>query len=348
VRPPVPLARREALAALAALLFGCGGKGAEVPPKDEPEPPLHLAPLADLAQAAQLVWLVELAPRAIAQDPSLIEPVNLLVTEPRFQRFAAMNGGVDLRSLEEIVVGGYPDATLALGRGLFDPGRVERAFADRAASVEGRAVDRSWGVTRVWGAVGGRREQLALFGRRGVGLERRGESGTVDASRPGPLRVAELFAEGRLRRAVPALRAEPLARAAEVVGGGPARLFAPGPFEGEVGKGLGGLLRAATALAVAARPSAGLAGQARVDVRVAVLGSWGDDAPAASARLAAAFNVLAEDPLGHLCGLDRPLAGPRVGAQPDALTLDAAFDFGIVARGLRDATSARLDEILQG
>jgi hypothetical protein len=309
---------------------------------------LHLSPVTDLAQAAGLAWLVALAPRAIAGNPALIEPVNLIVTEKRLDRFAALNGGIDLRALEELVVAGYPDATLALGRGLVDPARVGKAFADRAAPLEGRATDKPWGVTRLWGAVGGRREQLAIFGRRAVALERRGEAGLVDASRPGPLRVAELFAEERLKRSAPALKAEPLARAAEVVGDAPARAFAAGPFEGELSAGLGGLLKAATAVAVSARVPGESLTPARVDFRVAVLGSWGADAPAASARLAAAFNILAQDPLGRLCGLDRPLAGPRVAGGDDALTLDASFDALLVARGLRDVTSARLDEILSG
>jgi hypothetical protein len=98
-------------------------------------------------------------------------------------------------------------SVLALARVRVEPWRVEAAFAARARAVEGRAVER--GVTRFWGAVGEEREQVALFGRDAVGIER----GAL-----GPLQAAVYFAEGRLRRSAPALRAEPLVSAAGRLG----------------------------------------------------------------------------------------------------------------------------------
>ena len=103
----------------------------------------------------------------------------------------------------------------------------------------------------------------------------------------------------------PALRSDPLAAAAELVGPAPLRFFAPGPFEGEWSSGLGGLLRASTAIAVAVHPIV----QERRDlleVQLALVGAWGTDALAATQRLAAALGLLFNDSLGRLLGLDRP------------------------------------------
>ncbi len=218
---------------------------------------------------------------------------------------------MDLRRAEQVAVAGYERATLGLARLPVDPWRVEAAFAARARSVEGRAVER--GVTRLWGTVGDEREQVALFAGQGLGIERGGF---------GPLQAAIYFAQGRLRRSLPALRAEPLAGMAARLGEGPLRGFAPGPFEADWATGLGGLLGAATALGVRLRAAdraadrdqtaVGAAGGTAgvLAVRLVLTGAWGADAPAAAERLAAAFQVLAEDPLGRLTGLSHPVDGP--------------------------------------
>jgi hypothetical protein len=115
-------------------------------------------------------------------------------------------------------------------------------------TVEGRAIDRKGAadaqLVRTWGSGAAGREQLAIFGTSAVGLEQ---------GKLGPLRAAELFAEQRLKKASPALRSALLARASAVVGDGQLRAFAPGPFDAEWSKGLGGLLAATTAIGIAVR-----------------------------------------------------------------------------------------------
>jgi hypothetical protein len=89
-----------------------------------------------------------------------------------------------------------------------------------------------------------------------------------------------------------------------------------------------------------ARPEGSIA------LRVLLMGGWGEDAPAAADRLRSAYGVLAEDPLGQLTGMDRPVDGPQVSADRDTLTLEVILDAAVLARGLHVATGASLEEIM--
>lgn len=323
--------RREALALLAGALAACRGGAAATP--EPPGAELKLEPLVGLAAAAGLAWLVDVRPAELLASPPVASAVSVVLPPDRFDAFAGRHGGVDLRLATELVVAGYDGATLALARAPVQPGRVEAAFGARAVVVEGRAVE--GGVTRLWGSVGGERQQVGVFGARAVGLER---------GRLGPLRAAIYFAQGRLRRALPALSADPLARVAAVLGDAPVRAFAPGPFAGEWAKGLGGLLGAATAVGLAARPLKDRG--SAVDLQVLLTGAWGTDAPAAAERLAAAFQLLANDSLGRLMGVDHPLEEPRVSGDHEGLRLGVVLDLAALARGLHAATDARISEIM--
>lgn len=326
--------RREALALMAALpAVACGGK---TPAPAAPSgPSLKLDPLVDLVQAPGLVWVAEARPKDLLALPGVAEAVALVVPPARFDLFAERAGGVNLRRIESLVIASYGASTLTLARTPLQTGRVEAAFAARAVTIEGRAVE--GGVTRLWGSVGPDREQIALFGADAVGLEH---------GHLGPLQPAVYFARGKLRRARPALRAEPLAAAAELVGPAPLRFFAPGPFEGEWSGGLGGLLRATTAVAATAHPVE-QPGRHALEVQLALAGAWGADAGAAAERLAAALQLLSNDSLGRLLGLDHPLEEPRVTGDAQALRLQVLLDLTTLARGLHAATDARIDEIMK-
>jgi hypothetical protein len=329
------MTRRGALALLAGALVGCR-PGAAAAPQGAPAPALKLEPLVGLAPAAGLIWLVDARPADLLALPAVVSAVSVVLPAERFDAFARRHGGVDLRRATELVVAGYEAATLALAHTPVEPGRVEAAFAARAAMVEGRAVE--GGVTRFWGNVGGERQQVGVFGAEAVGLE---------LGRLGPLRAAEYFAQGKLKRASPALSAEPLARVAALLGDAPARAFAPGPFTGPWAKGLGGLLGASTAAAIAARPVAGdQAPGGALDVQVLLAGAWGKDASAAAERLGASFQLLANDSLGRLMGLDHPLEEPRVSGDGEALRLGVLLGTVALARGLHAATDARITEIM--
>lgn len=339
--------RRQALAAIggALAIAACGGKPPLPAPTPPPALPLHTSPVTGLVAAAGLEWLVDARMRAIFATPDLLPALDLVLPSARLDAFAKAHGGVDLRQLPELAIASYPGTLLFAARGLFDPARLERAFAERADAVDGRALDSANApdgrplqpITRIFGTVRGVREQLAIFGRDALALEH---------GRFGPLRAAEAFAQGKLKRARPALEAEPLAGAARLLGDAPFRGFAPGPFDREWGRGLGGLMRAATALAVSARPSAASPGKARLDATVLLTGAWGDQASAAADRLCAAIDQIAQDPLGKLMGLNRPLEPPRPRFTPEFVALDVGLDALELAHGIRAATEASVSEIM--
>jgi hypothetical protein len=320
---------------LALALVACGPSAPPIPPAPPPVP-LHVAPACDLAASAGLEWIVEANPRAIAQTLDLVPAIALVVPEQRLNAFAEGHGGIDLRQTEDLCVAKYKSATLAVVRTPFDPARVERTFTDRVTNGFGRAVDvANPPVVRLWGDVAGEPEHLVLFGRDALAFEN---------GKGGATRIAQAFALGKLKRAAPALHGAALEAAAARVGDAPLRAFAPGPFEGPAAQGLGGLLRATTAVAIAAR----FAGPpARIAIRLVLMGAWADDAPAASERLSAAVHVVSESTLGHLLGLHAPVVAPEVRASSDALVLDATLDGMALARGLHDALDAEVGEILR-
>jgi hypothetical protein len=297
---------------------------------------MHLEPIVDLAPAAGLAWLIEARPRDIASRADLIPAVGALVSEAKLTAFSRANG-LDLRETQELVIARYDETTLYSARAPLDPATIESAFAAHAIEIEGRAEDAP-GLIRAWGTVAGKsREQIAIFGRNAVALER---------GRFGPLRAAEMFALAKLKRASPALKTEPLARAATLAGDAPLRAFAPGPFTGESKGGLGGLLGASTAVALAIRfpPPAP---HPELSARIVLTGAWNDDAPTAAQRLAAAYTVLEQSALGRLIGLDKPVAGPNASFTADALTLEVTYDALALAHGVHAALDAEIEEILR-
>jgi hypothetical protein len=341
----VELTRRVALA-LPLVLAACGPKGPAAAPAEPQGPPPHLDPLTDLCAGAGLEWIITLRAREIASRADLIPAIAKVIPEERFRLFAKGHGGIDLRQLHELVIARYRGANLWLGRGLVDPSAIERAFNDRAETVDGRAIDRrpaeiAGGITRMWGRSRGARVQVATFGREGVAVE----SATSAPPNLSPLRIAELFAEGKLKKVQPALRTEPLRRAAEVLGDAPARGFAPGPFEGDWTSGFGGLLAACTAAALGARPET-RAGKAVLACRLALLGEW-KASNEAQTHLLAWLDTFAQDGLGRLLGVNRPVEPPRARAEgSDALVLEVGLDAEVVAKGLHEGVEASVQEIM--
>jgi hypothetical protein len=347
-----------AVAVVAALTAGCGAPPASRPAEQQ-APAFALTPVADVIAAAGLEWIVVARPREIASRADLAPALRLVVPEARLAAFSAKNG-LDPRGIDELAIARYAETTLYVARARVDPGRVEASFTSHLATPRGRALDRGGGIAeqlvRVSGEAADGPEQLAIFGTDGVALE---------LGKPGPLRAAELFAEKKLRRASPALRAVPLARAAEMLEDGtsgtkapawstpdaPLRMLAPGPFRGEWSKGLAGLLAATTAVGISARLPTPIPTPTPtpipISIHLVLTGAWGGDAGAASDRLSSAFDTMAASGLGHLCGLDRPIIAAKSRAAPDAIALDVTVDGLEIARGLHMALEAEVDEIMR-
>jgi hypothetical protein len=321
---------------LALSTSGCGPKPAPQPPAPPPVP-LHLDSACELAPSAGVEWVVDARPRAVTEIPDLIPVIGLVVPEARFATFTASHGGIDVRQITDLCIAKYKDTVLTVARSPLDPLRVERDFADRVTHPGGRSIDVvNPPVIRVWGEVNGEAQQLVLFAREVVALEQ---------GRAGPVRATESFALGKLRRAAPVLRGAALASAVRHLGDAPVRAFAAGPFEGELAQGLGGLMRASTAVGVSARFAGG---PAKVAVRLVLTGAWGKDAPAAAERLAAAVHVVSESPFGRLLGLNHPLVEPKVRGEDEALFVEVTLDAMAVARGLHDALDAEIGDIMRG
>ena len=323
---------------LVAMVVGCASPRAQ-PAVQLPAPaPLHLAPLADLAPAAGLRWIVDLRPRALFADPSLITPLAAVLPEADLDAMKRARGGLDLRSIDDLVLAGYDGTTVLLAHQVLDPARVEAAFADRVAEVEGRAVDRGGDdpratVTRLWGGHGKTHETLVVFGREAAGLALGADA---------PLRATELFAEQRLHRARPAWQAPPLDHLAELLGDAPLRAAAPGPFGREWSAGVGGLLASATGAGIAARPD----GDA-LRVRVVLTGPWGDRAADAEARVRRCYEDLVDSGLGRLLGLAEPATPPTFSATPDSVGLEVRIRAEPLLRGIGDATTTQFEEVMR-
>jgi hypothetical protein len=339
--------RARSLLALAAL--GCGGAGAKAPVV---ETPLSLSPVVDLAPAAAVVTLVVARPKELYADATMLPALGLALPDDEVASFASRHGGVDPRQLDEIVVGTYPHATLVLAHGVVDPARVEASFAQHSLGIDGRAIDHAGGplttITRAWGDVPNgagptEHEQMVTFGHEALALEIDDQAPVDGKPMVGPARAAELFALRKLAKAKPALAAPPLTSAAKVLGDAPIRVLFPGPFEGQWATALGGLLRAATAVGVAATPD----GAGSLRIRVAVLGGFGDKGPQAAEKLGAAVDMVASSSLGRLAGLDHPTGAFHAEGTAESATLEGRVDALAMARGIRAATSAQISEMMK-
>lgn len=332
--------------ALAALLIpwlpGCGPEPAPVVPSPRPLPPLRTAPLSDLVAAAGVRWVLLAAPRDLLGVPWIPPLVDIAVSGARFDRFARSTG-VDIRTLPEAIVTAIApagdqadDVMFYLARHTGDPAFIERSFRARLTGAEKRSVDRP-DLVRVSGDIGRAPHAAVLLGNDVAGFQ---EGGSMSR---GPVRVAALFAENKLRSAHPVLAVEPLRSLAARLGAAPLAAFAPGPFEGDVARGLRGLLGAATAVGAVLRPTE----RQGFAVTLAVAGDFSASAGAAGAELLAAWNELAASRLGHLLALDAPVVAPSVTVAPDAVTLSVEISGRGLAEGLAKATATRVEDIFR-
>ena len=332
--------RRVFLTAAASLLSGCGGPSTtQVSPPKAPSKPLVLSSLEALLPLAGLRWLVLARPREIAALEWLQPAIAMVLDKERLDRFAAVVG-FDLRTVPDAVWASYrgdpEDISVELIRHTSDPLVIERSFRDRLSADVVRSVDDA-NIVRASGRIGQSLHAMASMGPQVVCFQQEG------SAERGPCRVATLLALGRLKRTKPVFADEAIVALAKRIGPAPVRAFAPGPFDGELARGARGLLAAATAVGMSASPTE----RESVLVQIAVAGDFSRSGDLAAEQLVASWNDLASRPLGRLMGLDAPLAPPMRAYASDAVTLVAELDPRKLAKGLADATSNQIREIMR-
>jgi len=331
------------LSAFAALISGCGSRTSTPakPVAPKPRVALPISSLDLLVPLPSLRWLVVARPKEIAAITWLEPSLALLLDKERLDR-SAEGMGFDLRTLPEAIWAGYrteagaEDASYQLVRHGNDPLSIERLFRDRLSSDVVRSIDDSQ-IVRVSGRIGKTAHVVATLGKDIVCLQ---QDGSLDR---GPCRISALLAQGKLKRIHPVFHDAALRTLAKRFESAPLRLFAPGPFDGETGKGLRGLLAAATAIGAAFRPT----DKQGIALEISVTGDFSTSGGEAAQKLASSWNDLAGRPLGHLLGLDAPVTPPFPKYSADVVSLDVELDPRKLAKGLADATSNQIREIMQ-
>ncbi len=330
------------LSALTSGLSGCGGlSGSTNTPNRPPPLPLVITSLDSLVPLAGMHWLVVTRPKEIATISWLEPSITKLLDKERLDA-SALQMGFDLRTTSEAVWAAYhteddaEDASFQLVRHTSDPLVIERLFRERLTTDVVRSVDDSR-IVRVSGRIGKTVHVFAGAGREVACLQ---QDGSADR---GPCRVASLLALGKLKRSRSVFEDEAMRVLAKRFETAPLRIFAPGPFEGELARGARGLLAAATAVAAAFRPSP----RESILLEIAVAGDFSTSASAASQKLEASWEDLAARPLGHLLGLDMPLSPAFPTYAPDHVSFVVDLDARKLAQGLADATSNEMREIMR-
>lgn len=214
---------RFGCAALAlAVLCGCGSPP---PPKAAPERAFHLEPLTDLVALPHLGWLVHARPRALYAVPAMALGLEELVGSARMAAFSRAHGGVDPRSLHELVFAqlesnpGHEPGELWLGRGYVPAAALEQAELTAIPYVRQHAREPG-GLIRIEGRAEHEPIDVLVFGHHGAAWAR---------GAPLAAKTARAFAEQRLKKVRPALTMRPLAELDAALGAADLRVFGARP-----------------------------------------------------------------------------------------------------------------------
>jgi hypothetical protein len=154
-------------------------------------------------------------------------------------------------------------------------------------------------------------------------------------------KIAEAYAEERLKNSPSALRGSALSTLPDLSADNAAVLLAPGPFADEWRRAAGGLLESTVAVGIAVRPI----GRGKIAGTLCLSGAWGDSAEAAKSRLATAWAAFAQSSAGHLFSLS---PDADVKSSPNLLTLSVELELDPLVRGLKAAVLSDITELLQG
>lgn len=318
------------LTAVWATACAASGKPSAPPaPPSPPSPPLHRGPLSDFISSASLRWLLLLKPRQLLAEPELGQTISQIIPSARFDAFAE-SSGLDLRVLPEAAIAGFPYSTLYVAELPRGSAALARArFSERllAGAVSKQPHP---GLTRITGVIGQTPETLLTIDDRLL---------AISVGDPVPAKIAEAYAEERLKHSPPALRGAALSTLPELASNNVAVLFAPGPFADEWQRAAGGLLQSAVAIAITAQPI----GNGKVATTLYLAGAWQDSAEDAARRLSAAWSTFARSSAGRLFELNDTA---EVSTSPDLLRLRIELELAALVRGLRASVFADLSQIL--
>jgi hypothetical protein len=292
--------------------------------------PLHRGPPSDFIPAASLRWLVLAKPREMLSEPELGPAILQIASSRRLDAFAE-SSGVDLRQVTRAAVAGFPYATVYLAEvpdGMAATAREhfgERLLAG-AVSKQPRP-----NLALITGVIGQTPETLLTVEDRLL---------AVAVGDPLLAKIAEAYAEDRLKNSPSALRGSALSTLPDLASRNAAVLLAPGPFADEWRRAAGGLLESTVAVGVALQP----VGYGKIAATLCLSGAWQDSADAAASRLATAWAALAQSSAGHLFALN-PTAD--VTATADLLTLTVELELDPLVRGLKAAVLSDIADFLQ-
>jgi hypothetical protein len=314
-----------------------------LPPRPQPvaQPDVLVAQLPDLLTVVKLEWLVLMRPQRLARTEWLRPSLARVLRDERLE-LAGRTTGVDLRTVPELAVAGYRgDAILELVRHPNDQADVEKRFRERLTGDTTRSEHGHQLVT-LFGNIGTTQYGFLAFGRDVAGFQYGG------SRNKGPATIAALYAQGELEGIPRVLASDalgPLHAALARSDIPPVEVLLPGPFEDGLERGARGLLAAATGVGAVLDPTE----RHTLELRLIIAGDYGSgpDLERAVAILWKAWNDLAEADLGHLLGLDQPVAEAVPGAHELGLTLTVELDPDKLLSGLAAATVDSIQEIMR-
>jgi hypothetical protein len=320
---------------LAALACACTARAAKpVAPHSSAAitPALHRGPLSDFVPAAGLRWLVLAKPQELFAEPELGPAILQIIPERRLDAFAE-SSGVDLRQVRRGIIAGFPYATLYLAE---LPGGVaavaRERFSDRLLAGAVTKQPRPE-LMRITGVVGQTPETLLTIADRVL---------AVAVGDPLLAKVAEAYAEERLKNSPSALHGSGLSTLPDLSAHNAAVLLAPGPFADEWRRAAGGLLESTVALGIAVQPI----GRGKIAATLCLSGAWGQpsEADAAARRLATAWASLTQSSAGHLFQLN---PNANVSGSAELLTLSVELEIEPLIRGLKAAVLSDISDFLE-
>ena len=294
-----------------------------------PVRPLHRGPLTDFVSAAGLRWLVLVKPQRVLADPELGAAIRSLVPSVRFDAFTEASG-VDLRTVPEAAIGGFPYATLYLAQlPIRTADAVRTRFSERllAGAITKRPHP---ALVRISGVIGQTPETLLTIEDRVL---------AVAVGDPVQAKVAEAYAEERLKNSPTALHGAALSALPVLDADHVVIFYAPGPFADAWQRAANGLLQSTVAVAIAVKPF----DHNKVATTVYLAGAWQDSASAAGKQLEQAWRNLVHSSAGHLFELKEDA---EVTVSPDVITLRVELELDVLVRALRASVLGDLSQIL--